>query len=75
MMDGVPSKVNVLLWIASYPWLKFSLRKVSNPGLISLLFFLWKVSKSFVKVLFAESVQSWVDFLIVPFMESVQILC
>ena len=45
MMDGVPSKVNVLLWMASYPWL-----------------------------MFLEGVQSWVDFLIVLFMESVQIL-
>ena len=32
MMDGVPSKVNVLLQI------------MSNPVLISLLFFLWIVS-------------------------------
>ena len=32
MMDGVPSKVNVLL------------RKASNPVLMSLLFFLWIVS-------------------------------
>ena len=39
MMDGVPSKVNVLLW------------KVSNPMLISLLFFLWM-----------EGVQSCVTF-------------
>ena len=41
MMDGVPSKVNVLLQIVSYPLLMFFLRKVSNPGLV---FFLWKVS-------------------------------
>ena len=31
MMDGVPSKVNVLLQIVSYPLLMFFLRKVSNP--------------------------------------------
>ena len=44
MMDGVPSKVNVLLQVVSYPWLMFFLRKVSNLELISLAFFLWKVS-------------------------------
>ena len=32
MMDGVPSKVNVLLQIVSYPLLMFFLQKVSNPG-------------------------------------------
>ena len=57
MMDGVPSKVNVLLWKVSYP---------------ELMFFLWKVSKSCVDsliVLFMDCVQSWVSVL---FMESVQ---
>ena len=57
MMDGVPSKVNVLLWIASYPWLMFLegvqiLRRFpycSFYGLCPIL----------VKVLFTESVQSW----------------
>ena len=44
MMDGVPSKVNVLLWKVSNPESMFFLWKVSNPVLISLLFFLWIVS-------------------------------
>ena len=47
MMDGVPSKVNVLLQIVSNPVLislLFFLWIVSNPVLISLLFFLWIVS-------------------------------
>ena len=42
MMDGVPSKVNVLLQIVSYPLLKFFLQKVSNPGHCS--YCSWKVS-------------------------------
>ena len=32
MMDGVPSKVNVLLQVVSYPGLMFFSQKVSNPG-------------------------------------------
>ena len=34
MMDGVPSKVNVLLQVVSYPGLVFFLRKMSNPRLV-----------------------------------------
>ena len=59
MMDGVPSKVNVLLRKVSkscvdflivlfmdcvQSWVTFFLWKVSNLVLISLLFFLWIVS-------------------------------
>ena len=72
MMDGVPSKVNVLLWIASYPWLMF-LEGVQSwvdflivlfyglcPILVNFLIVLFMEGvQSFVKVLFAESVRSW----------------